>query len=265
MKFETFTLAIDAGVATLAFNRPTKANALNFVAWGELREALELIDGTPAARVIVLRGNGNHFSAGIDLELLSAVNGKSAHEREELRRWIMGIQDDVTELERCRKPVIAAIHGYCIGGGIDIATACDLRYTCDDATFSVKEIDLAITADVGTIQRLPRLVGDGVARELIYTGRTFDGREAQRLGLVNASYADAETLFKAVDEIARCIAAKSPLAMRGCKESILFTRDHPLATSLNQVATWNAGMLDSEDFREALNAFREKRPAKFRD
>ena len=265
MKFETLALPIEAGIATLSFNRPKKANALSFVAWKELREALEAIDANRAARVVVLRGSGAHFTAGMDLELLSAVDGSSAHRREELRKWIIDIQDDVTAIERCRKPVIAAIHGYCLGGGVDIATACDLRYTCDDATFSVKEIDLAITADVGTIQRLPRLVGEGVARELIYTGRTFQGREAALMGLVNASYPSADALFSEVDKIARTIASKSPLALRGCKESILFTRDNPIATALNHVATWNAGMLDSDDFREAMAAFRDKRDPDFRD
>lgn len=265
MNFETLTLSIDEGIARLAFNRPQKANALNATAWKELRQAFEFIDATPAARVVVLRGSGAHFSAGLDLEIIDAIDGSAAHTRETLRRWILDIQDDVTAIERCRKPVIAAIHGFCLGGGIDISTACDMRYTCADATFSVKEIDLAITADVGTIQRLPRLVGEGVARELIYTGRTFNGREAERLRLVNACYDRVEELFAGVDRIARDIAGKSPLAIRGCKESLLFSRDNSIAAALNQIATWNASMLDSDDLREAIAAFKEKRTTRYRD
>ena len=148
---------------------------------------------------------------------------------------------------------------------MDLITACDIRLASADATFSVRETRIAMVADVGSLQRLPRLVGEGVARELIYTGRTFQGREAALMGLVNASYPSADALFSEVDKIARTIASKSPLALRGCKESILFTRDNPIATALNHVATWNAGMLDSDDFREAMAAFRDKRDPDFRD
>lgn len=272
MNFETLEITIEQGVATLALNRPTKVNAMNLRAWQELRQALELLDAEATARVVVLRGNGKHFCAGIDLELLATADAapdendrSGAHGRETLRRWVLEMQDYVTAFERCRKPVIAAIHGYCLGGGVDIATACDMRYAAADATFSVKEIELAVVADMGTIQRLPTLVGEGVARELVFTGRNFDGREAERLGLVNRSYATADELFTAVAEIARGIAAKSPLAMRGCKEALLFARDNSVAAALNHVATWNAAVLASDDFREALAAFREKRPAVYRD
>jgi enoyl-CoA hydratase/carnithine racemase len=175
------------------------------------------------------------------------------------------MQDTVSAVERCRKPVLAAIHGACIGGGIDIATACDIRYCSADAVFSVREVDVGLTADVGTLQRLPKLIGEGMARELAYTGRNFNGGEALAMGLVNRCYDTPAELAAGVGEIAAAIAAKSPLAVRGSKEMITYARDHPVADGLNYVATWNAAMLLSADLGEALAAARERRPAKFRD
>ncbi len=161
--------------------------------------------------------------------------------------------------------MIAAIHGACVGGGIDLICACDLRYCSADAFFSVKEIDVGLTADVGTLQRLPRLVGEGAARELAYTGRKVSGAEAKELRLVNQCYPDREALMAAMRELAGSLAAKPPLALRGCKEMITYARDHTVADGLNYVATWNAAMLLSTDLDEALAAGREKRAAKFRD
>jgi len=178
---------------------------------------------------------------------------------------ILDLQDTLSSIERCRKPVIAAIHGACVGGGIDLICACDLRYCSADAVFSVKEIDVGLTADVGTLQRLPRLIGEGAARELAYTGRKVGGEEAKELRLVNQCYPDRDSLMRAMRELAATLAAKPPLALRGCKEMITYARDHTVADGLNYVATWNAAMLLSTDLEEALASGKEKRPAKFRD
>lgn len=271
MQFETLAVAINAGVATVDINRPHKANAMTLQAWRDLGSAFRQLDELPEVRVVVLRGAGNSFCAGIDLELLGGIQDTFANDdcaarpREWLQRWIMQIQDDVTAIERCRKPVLAAIHGHCIGGGIDIAVACDMRYCSDDANFCVKEVDMAVVADVGVLQRLPHIIGEGRARELAFTGRRFNGREAAALGLVNTSYATAEVLFAAVDVIARDIAGKSPLAVRGTKSAMNYARDHSIADGLHQVATWNAAALQSDDFREVMQALKEKRAPRFRD
>jgi enoyl-CoA hydratase len=227
-------------------------------------------DETDAIRVVVLRGAGKHFTAGIDLAMLEGLAARlrdedGARSREKLRRVILDLQDTLTSIERCRKPVIAAVHGVCYGGGIDLVTACDLRYCSADAKFSVKEIDVGMTADVGTLQRLPRLVGEGMARELAYTGRVVDGAEAKAIGLVNRCFETPEALAEGAMAIAGAIAAKSPLAIRGCKEMITYARDHSVADGLNYVATWNAAMLLSRDLHEAAVAAREKRAPGFRD
>ncbi|MCB1893311.1 MAG: enoyl-CoA hydratase/isomerase family protein, partial [Rhodocyclaceae bacterium] len=175
------------------------------------------------------------------------------------------LQDSLTAIERCRKPVLAAIHGYCLGGGVDLACACDMRYCSSDAQFSIKEIDVGMTADVGTLQRLPKLIGEGMVRELAYTGRMVAGPEAKEIGLVNHSYASAGMLFHEVAKIAATIARKSPLSIRGIKEMVTYSRDHSVADGLNYVATWNAAMLMSDDLTETMAATRAKREPKFRD
>jgi enoyl-CoA hydratase/carnithine racemase len=238
--------------------------------WQELPKALAWLDATPEARVGVLSGAGKHFTAGIDLSLLAGLGNAvrdrcEGRTREKLRLKILELQACISSLERCRKPVLAAIHGACLGAGVDLVTACDLRYCSADASFCVKEIDLGMTADVGTLQRLPRLVGEGLARELAYTGRAVSGTEAQEIRLVNRCHATREELATAVHEIARTIAAKSPLAVRGCKEMITYVRDHPTADALNYVATWNAAMLLSDDLGEGVGAALERRPPRFAD
>jgi enoyl-CoA hydratase/carnithine racemase len=270
MTYQRLNVALQGSVAVVEFNRPGKANALDLPMWHELREAMRWLDTTPEARVGVLRGAGAQFTAGIDLGLLAGLAPGIAdpcdgRAREKLRRVILDMQDTVSAIEHCRKPVLAAIHGACIGGGIDIATACDIRYCSADAVFSVREVDVGLTADVGTLQRLPKLIGEGMARELAYTGRNFNGGEALAMGLVNRCYDTPAELAAGVGEIAAAIAAKSPLAVRGSKEMITYARDHPVADGLNYVATWNAAMLLSADLGEALAAARERRPAKFRD
>ena len=247
MNYQTLAVSLADGVANVVLNRPDKSNAMNRQMWDDIRDVFRKLDETPEARVVVLSGAGKHFNAGIDLAMLSQITeadgGRAAHQREELRRVILDLQDVITSLETCRKPVLAAIHGACIGAGVDLTCAADMRYCSADANFVVKEIELGFVADVGTLQRLPKLIGDGMARELAYTGRPFSGAEAKAIGFVNRCYGSRDDLMAGVAGIARSIAAKSPLAIRGTKEMLIYTRDHSVAESLNYMAIWNAALL----------------------
>ena len=268
--FETLIVTLEDHIATVRLNRPEKANAMNAAMWQEIRQAFTWVDATPEARVAVLQGEGRYFTAGIDLQLMMGLGPQIANEcdgrtREALRRVILDMQDTLTSLERCRKPVLAAIHGGCIGGGIGLVTCAEMRYCSADASFTIKEIDIGMTADVGTLQRLPRLVGEGITRELAYTGRTFDAAEARSIGLVNRVFDSREALVAGVREIAATIAAKSPLSIRGTKEMITYAREHSVADGLNYIATWNAAMLMSKDLTEAMTANLAKRTPTFKD
>jgi 2,4-dienoyl-CoA reductase (NADPH2) len=268
--YETLTVSLVDHIATIRLNRPDKANAMNLVMWHEIRQAFKWVDATAEARVAILEGEGKFFTSGIDLQMMMGMgdqiqNDCEARTRENLRQVILDLQDTLTSLERCRKPVLAAIHGACIGGGIDLICCADMRYCSADATFSIKEIDIGMTADVGTLQRLPKLVGEGMVRELAYTGRKFDAAEALQMKLVNRVFESREALQSGVRELAVSIAAKSPLVVRGVKEMISYARDHSVADGLNYVATWNAAMLLSNDLQEAMMANMGKRPPVFKD
>lgn len=269
-QYQTLSIRVQDAVAIVELNRPEKANAMEEAMWQEIRQVMHWADAATEIRVVILRGAGRHFTAGIDLAMLGSINAQihdadPARSREKLRRLILDLQDTLSSIERCRKPVIAAIHGACVGGGIDLITACDMRYCSADAKFSVKEIDVGMTADVGTLQRLPRLIGEGMARELAYTGRFVDGTEAKDIRLVNRCFETPDSLHAGVLELAQQIAAKSPLAIRGCKEMITYARDHSVADGLNYIATWNAAMLLSTDLQEAGRANAEKRAPRFSD
>ena len=270
MQFETLEVSLENHIATVRLNRPDKANAMSATMWQEIRLAFQWVDTTPEARVAVLQGEGKLFTAGIDLQMMMGLgpqiqNDCDGRTREALRRVILDLQDTLTSLERCRKPVLAAIHGGCIGGGIDLVTCADMRYASSDAYFTIKEIDIGMTADVGTLQRLPKLVGEGIVRELAYTGRKFDAAEAKEMGLVNRVFESREALYSGVHEIAAAIAAKSPLSIRGTKEMITYARDHTVADSLNYIATWNAAMLMSQDLTEAMMSSMAKKAPSFKD
>ena len=258
-KLETMQVNVAQHVAHVVLDRPQKANAMGAAFWREIREVFQWIDDEGDARVAVISANGRHFTAGIDLALLGGLaaeaNGLEPGRRvEKLRRDILSFQDSFNAIERCRKPVIAAVHGGCIGGGVDMVSACDLRYCTEDARFVIKEIDIGLTADVGTLQRLPHIIGDGMLREMAYTGRAVEGAEACRIGLVNRVFPDKDAMLREVLALAATIAAKSPLAIRGTKEMILYTRDHTVADGLNYVATWNAGMLSQADVEATFAA-----------
>lgn len=269
-QLSTISIGFSGAVAEIRLNRPERSNAMNEAMWQELRMAFRWVDATPAVRVAILSGAGRSFCAGIDLAMLGGVAAvvaasDPARSREALRRLILDLQDCLSSIERCRKPVLAAIHGACIGGAVDLVSCCDMRYAASGAQFSVREIDVGMTADVGTLQRLPRLVPDGIARELAFTGRNVEADEAQRIGLVNQVFDTPEALAEGVRQLAQGIAAKSPLAIRGTKEMLNYGRDHSVADGLNYVATWNAAMLISADLDESIAAMREKRLPKFAD
>lgn len=268
--FETFAVTVEEKIAHISFNRPEKMNALNDTSWKELKEIFEEVDADPSVRVAILSGEGKHFSAGIDLEMLMGMqkqveNSCEGRMRENLRRFILGLQECVTAIEHCRKPVIASIHGACIGGALDIICACDMRYASTDAYFSLKEIDLAIVADLGVLQRLPKLVGEGFVREMAFTARKVTADEAAEIHLINKSYAAPSTLKAGVMETARQIATKPPLVARGLKEVLNYTRDHSVAEGLNYVATWNSSMLLSTDLQEAAKSMMMKQTPNFED
>ncbi len=269
-KFSTLNLSLADGIAELRLNRPEKSNAMNDAMWQEIRQAFDWIDRSPQARVAILSGEGKNFCAGIDLAMLGSIQQKIAHpdgarSRETLRRLILDLQDCLSSIERCRKPVIAAIQGACVGGALDMVTCCDMRFASADAVFAIKEIDLGMVADVGTLQRLPHLIGQGMTRELAYTGRQVDASEAEGIGLLNRVFASNSALAAAVHELAKTIAAKSPLAIRGLKEVMNYSRDHSVADGLNHVAIWNAAALLSGDLKECMAAQQEKRPPQFAD
>lgn len=264
-------LAITEGphLAHVELNRPDKANAFDGTIWTNLRQCFTRLD-TSATRVAVLSGRGNHFTAGLDLSYLATIQSElsalpAAERQFRLLDLISQMQSAVTAIETCRKPILAAVHGACLGAGIDLITACDVRYATRDARFAVKEVDLAIVADLGTLQRLPRIVGEGLARELAYTGRQFDGDEALAMGLVSRVFPDRDSMMAHVMETAAIIAAKSPRTIRGIKQVLNYSRDHTVAEGLAYVAERNAAELFSPDLAEAQAAMQEKRTPDFPD
>jgi enoyl-CoA hydratase len=270
MDYTFFKVSLENHVAVVSFNRPAKANSLHLPAWEEMQSIFEALHDNEDARVIVLSGEGKHFCAGIDLTTLMSLQqfqsiSCEGRKREKLRAFIFKLQQTITAIEKCRKPVLAAIHKACVGGAVDIVTACDIRYCTDDAYFSIKEIDLGLVADIGTLQRLPTIINPGMVAEMAYTGRKVFGPEAEKIGLVNRTYSNKETMLKSVMEIARMIASKSPLCIRGTKEMLLYKRDNTVDNSLNYMVAWNASMLLSEDLMEAFQANMEKRKALFKD
>jgi len=266
--FETLELSIEAQVATVCLNRPDKANAMNAAMWEELQRCFEWLDQEPSVRVVILAGNGKHFCAGLDLGMFANLHSTSAdpaRRAEQLRRTILRLQDNLTAIEKCRVPVLAAIHNTCIGGGVDMTCCADMRYATEDAFFAIREIDIGMTADVGTLQRLPRLIPDGVVRELAYTGRSMDADEAREVGFVNRVFETREVMLREVTVIARAIAAKTPLAVRGTKEMLLYARDHSVADGLNYIATWNSGMMSQPDLQAGMQAQMNKTQALYED
>lgn len=268
MEYKRIKLSIDNHIATVTFNRPDKANALDKLAWEEIQHVFEAIDDADEVRVVVLEGEGKHFCAGIDLSLLMSIRQETMDNcegrmREKLRKMVLKLQAPINAIQACRKPVLAAIHKGCIGGGVDIVSACDMRYCTEDTYFTIKEIDMGMVADLGTLQRLPKIIPDGLARELAFTGRKLKADEAYRVGLVNAVHQDKESLLEEVMKIAQVIAEKSPLSIRGTKEILNYSRDHTIEEGLNYMAVWNAAMILSDDLNEAFQGSIEQRKPVF--
>lgn len=253
-----FETSIDTGVAHIEMNRPEKANAMTPDFWADLPRVVAALDADRAVRAIVLSGRGKHFSGGMDLSafqgIMAMAQAEPARGAYALRDLILRYQAALSCLEETRVPVIAAVQGVCLGGGIDLVSACDIRLASADASFGIEEIHIGMAADVGTLQRLPKLMAPGIVRELAYTGRRFTAQEAQAWGVVNAVHADGPAVVAAAREMAQDIAAKSPLAIAGIKRAVTYARDHSVAEGLDQIATWNAGMLRAEDLMRAIQA-----------
>lgn len=254
----------DGHIGRLWLNRPDKLNAFDEAMWTDLPLAVDaLVDED--VRVIIVAARGRAFTAGIDLATLASFpTSADVAERRALYAEIRRLQRSLSSLADAPVPVIAAVHGPCIGAGIDLITACDIRLASDDATFSVRETRMGMVADVGTLQRLPSIVAAGHVAELVYTGKDIDAAEAERIGLVNRVYPDRDTLYEQADEIAGQIAANSPLAVQGAKAVLHAAQARATAEALDYVALWNAAFLHSEDLGEALAAFFEKRPPEFK-
>lgn len=267
-KLKAFTVSIDRNhVVEICLNRPQAINSMNTDFWDELPAIIDALDREAVARVIILTSKGKHFTAGMDLELLSNMGGnpddEPARRAEQTRRWILSLQETFTQLEAARMPIISAIQGACIGGGVDMVCATDIRFCTANAYFNIKETELGITADVGTLQRIQHVMPSGLARELAYSSRNLGAEEALACGFVNKVYETQEEMLDAVRALATDIARHSPMAVHGTKKMLNFSRDHSVQDSLNHMATWQSGMLQVPDVQEAMQAGAEKRTPKF--
>ncbi len=255
-------------VAIVWLDRPDKLNAMAQAFWSDFPTIVEALGAVEDVRVIVVAAKGRAFTVGLDLvafgpELADPRSAASVSDRLALYRQIKRMQHTFTSVAECPKPVIAAVHGYCLGGGVDLITACDIRLCSSDAVFSVRETKLAMVADVGTMQRLPRIVDPGAVAELVYTGRDFTAAEALEIGLVRRVLPDRDTMFDDAMTMAAQIAANSPLAVQGAKAILRNADGKRLDDQLDYMALWNAAFITSNDSSEAAAAFSEKRPPDF--
>jgi enoyl-CoA hydratase len=262
----------DGHVATLWLDSAERRNAMGPDLWRDLPVLMDELSTDRDVRAVVIAAKGPCFTVGLDLKAMGgdlAAGGtgggasSEADRRQAIYRSVKQLQGSINAVADCPKPVIAAVHGYCIGGGIDLITACDIRLATADAVFSVRETKIAIVADLGTLQRLPGVVAPGHAAELIYTGKDIDASRAREIGLINDVLPDHDTLVKAAGELAGEIAANSPLAVQGSKAVLRAGAGRSVAESLDYVALWNTAFLGSNDLIEAMQAFFEKRPPRF--
>ncbi len=256
-------------VAEVTLLGPGKGNAMGPDFWRELPVVFGELDADPGVHSVVLTGSGANFSYGLDLPAMMPTWGELlggnalAAPRTKFLGEVRTLQKAVTAVAACRKPVIAAVSGWCVGGGVDVIAAADVRLASEDAKFSVREVKVAIVADLGSLQRLAGIIGEGHLRELAYTGRDVDAARALRIGLVNDVYPDQDAVLAAARELAAEIAANPPLVVQGVKDVLDQHREHQVADGLRYVAAWNAAFLPSEDLGEAAQAFLERRAPKF--
>lgn len=255
-------------IAWVYLNRPEKRNALDLEFWPNLARVFQELDLDESVRAVILAGKGKGFSSGLDLTGLAGlpsfdISEQTPRNRMDLLVHVRKWQEAINEIERCRKPVIAAVHGACIGGGLDLIAACDIRLASEDAVFSLREAAMAMVADLGALQRLPRIIGEGLTRELAFTARDVPAKEALEIKLVNRVYPDREALFQGAREMAELIAKRSPLAVQSSKETLNFSRNLPVEQGLHYALLRNSLILPSPDLLEAFQAFLEKREPKF--
>jgi enoyl-CoA hydratase len=268
-QYESLTVEVKDNVAQVTLIGPGKGNAMGPAFWAELPVAFTALDADPEVRAIVLTGSGRNFSYGLDLigmgDTLAAVmaGGTSAKPRADFHTKLRNMQQSITAVADCRTPTIASIHGWCIGGGVDLISAVDVRYASADAKFSVREVKLSIVADVGTLARLPYIVSDGHLRELALTGKDIDAARAEKIGLVNDVFPDADAALTAAHATAAEIAGNSPLVVRGIKDVLDERRTADVAASLRYVAAWNSAFLPSKDLTEGISAMFAKRTPEF--
>ena len=276
MTFRCFDVEIADNIAHLTLKRGDELNTMVPEFWRELPEIIRYIDANAKARAIVISSTGKHFSAGMDLSVFTSGGsvGTSAaaspqergRVRANLRTSLIDLQETFSLLERARMPVLIAIQGGCVGGAVDMASACDCRYATEDAFFVIQEINLGMTADLGTFPRLCHLMPEGMVRELAYGGRRLPAQRALELGLVNAIFPARDAMLAHVMSVAKDIAEKSPLAVHGSKVMINYARDHATADTLDYLSTWQAGMYNPEtDMRESFMAKQERRAPQFAD
>lgn len=262
---DPFKVEYEGPIAWLILNRPDKRNSMGMDFFSSLQAHCVELDRNPEIRVVVIRAEGKSFTAGLDLmEAGALLTDTSAAGRETLRQTISRLQDNISSIEKCRKPVIAAIHGHCIGGGIDLISACDIRIAAKDSKFSIRETRIAIIADLGTLQRLPHIVGQGWFGELALTGRDFTAEEALKIGLITRICDSHQALVDEARGLALQIASLAPLTVQGVKDVMLYNRDHNVYSGLQYVAQKNAASLPSDDLIEAVTAFMEKRSPTFK-
>ncbi|HQR81104.1 MAG TPA: crotonase/enoyl-CoA hydratase family protein [Actinomycetota bacterium] len=269
MELTCFDVTTEGKVAHVRLNRPDALNSMTPAFWSELPRLIDELSDSGEVRAIVISSTGKHFSAGMDLSVFTESgvfsDAEPGRRNAGLTLLVKRLQDSFTALERARVPVLAAVHGGCIGGAVDMVCAADMRYASADAFFVVQETNIGMTADVGTLQRLPKLIPDGVAREFVYTGRRMSAQRAAEVGLVNQVFDDHESLVAGVLEIAAEIATKSPLAVWGAKEALVYARDHGVTDALHQISTWQSGAFQPADLMESFAAKNEKRAPQYQD
>lgn len=269
-EFTCAAVSVSDGVAEVALTATGKGQRMGPEYWAQFPSLLEQLDADESVRVVVLRAGAEHFSYGLDLagmgaELAEFTNPEARAElRTRFMQLVKKFQRTHNAVAACRKPVIAAVQGWCIGGGVDLITACDIRLASRDAKFSVREVKLAIVPDVGTLARLPAIIGQGATRELALSGDDFDAARAQRLGLVSEVFETPEALLTGARALATRIAKNPPLTVQGIKQVLNFSSEREAALSLDAVALWNAAFFPSEDLQEAIGAFMEKREPVFK-